>query len=220
MSAPPEMTRADRAKRAGEIAEAMGPGWRLDPDPNNIEPHLLGPDGERLVLTISRGWSGPDRATISIRGSVRGELHRFVPDGGHPREIHVSAERPAAAIAREIERRCLPRYREVLAAARASLAMEERHARDTLTLADLVAATLRPHARAEGGREVRNGSVEIDFGGRSKGTPVRGSVSVSGDEVTFRVRAESGPAMQLATVIRDMLDAARVAGLAGELADL
>jgi hypothetical protein len=149
----------EHTDKARAVARALGEGWSLRPNPEDVNPHLDGPDGMALWLRWQRG-------RIEVNCS------------GHALSITVAAGTLPGDMARHIERRLLPEYRELHAAAQQRKREEDaEEARRDHVEAELLAAlgklgSTAPHAPRtvfmyggwlRGNFEVRNGEVKINL---------------------------------------------------------
>lgn len=105
------------------IARLM-PGWSVEKSDCSWSATLKGPDGEGLHIDTSYHRLGRDKIRINGVYPREGGNHFGQAVTSNLPEIGVSVSRPAADIVKEINRRLLPRYREVLAKAREA---QERH---------------------------------------------------------------------------------------------
>lgn len=145
--------------------------------------YLAGPRGQKLFLHADKYWNTKDRIEIT------GELESaHVPyDAKKDHTITVSADKKPALIARDINRRLLPEYREVLAA---TLKRKEENEADDALRAALVE---RIH-EAWGGVSRRNpkthGSSRLGghLGGYEDIVYVGEYEVMRADEVAFTVR--------------------------------
>lgn len=95
---------------AEQIVAALGTDWSVEQPPGgNRGVYLAGPDQQKLW--IARGWDAGTKTRLIIHGDYPGTESYRVEN----HEITVAETRPPAAIAKEIERRLLPKYRETLA---------------------------------------------------------------------------------------------------------
>lgn len=109
------MTEHDLHALCAAVAAALGSEWRADPQPSFRVTLRNDNAGESLAIRLGT-WGG-ENGRLCIRGAFNGEEGRYVYGMRTP-DITVSRHRPAAVIAREIERRLLPDYREALAKTR------------------------------------------------------------------------------------------------------
>lgn len=104
-------TTIDVPTLAHEIASALGAQWaaHVERDDNwpagNARVTLRDTNGRELFLYTA--WNSKGRLTID---GLYGELSSYAPSQEEIERITVNARRPAAAIAKEITRRCLPIY--------------------------------------------------------------------------------------------------------------
>lgn len=162
----------DLMAKAHEIARSLGEGWTARKQEEMANPDLYGPNREVL-------WLNSDSGRIAVHPGFgeHDELAKFLPYDRKLRPITVSKERPSEAIAREISRRLLPEYRELLAFCRDRQAEHDRdeQAQDKV-IAQLHAilgtfpsryAPRTAFVHAKGGPngtfEVRSGEVKIEL---------------------------------------------------------
>lgn len=102
--------RAEVTAIAEQVVAALGTDWSVEqPHEGNRGVYLVGPGQEKLWL--ARGWDSGTKTRLVIHGDYPGtETFRH-----ENHEITVAESRPPAAIAKEIERRLLPKYRDTLA---------------------------------------------------------------------------------------------------------
>lgn len=162
--------------RIAPIATALGAGWVATPDDGwHDGVTLTGPGGEQLHATVD-DWRKANAGRLFLRGSFPDELagHLY---GTPATRISVDGSRSPEAIARDIERRLLPAYREALAIARQRKAESDEVAarRHAVMLQILTAMGGDAHAWCES----KATAGEFD-------DAVRADVEVS----TYRERAE------------------------------
>lgn len=156
-------TREILRQATGMVVTELGEGWAVDVEKTETHGgavYVNGPDGMGLYFRAT----GDLNSRIAISGDYqvdrRGNVNwHMVPDSV---SITVARERGPAVIAREIERRLIPTYRERLAAYRAALD-DERARQDH-------AAQLRADlAKRSGGTVVNMGRVVMRPGGNYLG---------------------------------------------------
>jgi hypothetical protein len=111
------------AKLAAEVAGELGDGWSVDPHWNANGSMLDHTDSRRLHICTSR-WPQNRAGRVIISGVLPYRPGSYIEPGSH-KEITVAAERGAAVIAREINRRLMPEYIEALSKIRARNAGED-----------------------------------------------------------------------------------------------
>jgi hypothetical protein len=173
-----------------EVAKWLGrtegrPDWKLrpaDPEwPDHRNLTIDGPDGAELWFGFDRyGYTG----RIVIHGELDNELSHHVPYGEHTPSITVAETRTPDAIAREIKRRLLPAYRELLVKVRESKARNDEYEQQRDGLRDELLTALGEHGRA-GQQHQRDGSINL-YGLPG---PVYGTVTVSRDSAAFEIRS-------------------------------
>jgi|GEM_PF-2475056 len=145
------------------VADALGEGWSVDTSEAYAEHtgvYVDGPDGARLWLTLGGRNYGRDLDRLSIRGQYpRPEESKGYGDGWSKRfgetrtdEISVKRDRDPAAIAREIRRRLLPDYLEMLGEAVAGNAAHDAAVRRGRELRADLAARLGKGTRVDDAR--------------------------------------------------------------------
>ena len=146
---------------------------RSRPDYGGSSAAVLLRSGEPLVSVYIGGY-GRDASRIYFDGYMPADLMRHQPSQllDQAREISVSGSRPYAAIAREVQRRLLPRHEQLLAATRAAKADYDSQLARNTALVELAAATARTEARYNGDAT----SAVLSFG--RYGAPVSGRASV------------------------------------------
>jgi hypothetical protein len=121
---------------ATAIAAALGDGWRAEAwEHHEWSAFLRHADGRGLFL---EGWSLKAKGRFVVEGVYpRG----WVPRQGEELSVTVSACRDPVAVARDLARRMLPRYGELLEVARERCAAQDRAAaaRDAVAAAVMAA---------------------------------------------------------------------------------
>ncbi|WP_353707278.1 hypothetical protein ABRQ22_14850 [Cellulosimicrobium sp. ES-005] len=156
----------------GHVVTALGEGWSVDADPQWEEyrgVYVDGPDGARLWLTLA--WNNADR--LEVQGlypkpeepHARGWSKRY--DEERKDSITVRRDRDPAAIAREITRRLLPGYLEMLGEAVEANAKHDAAVRAGRDLRAAIADRLGKGARIV---ETR-GEVSTPYHGSDSGKP-------------------------------------------------
>lgn len=114
----------EQARAIGaEVAQALGEGWSINNNSESWGANLIGPNDEDIFIRLETYGAKKGRLTISGNYPGTHEQQRRV----ERHRIGVSADRSATAIAREIERRLLPDYRESLATVRMIIALDEHY---------------------------------------------------------------------------------------------
>ncbi|MFY1620071.1 hypothetical protein [Micromonospora sp. WMMD736] len=135
-----EEARKGLPELAATVARELGEGWQATHDEHTRWFDLKGPDGEWLMINIDS--HAPERVDIDSR--LPREIHASGADthGLRTPEISVALRRGAVTIAKEINRRLLPDYRDILLTARklATNALRDRAERDDVarTAAELL----------------------------------------------------------------------------------
>lgn len=177
---------------AGQIAAQLGDGWHGTPGDHDDGVFVKGPDGEALHLR--NGFRSGDGDRIYIRGSLGG-LHDHLPCGVRSKEVSVSDTKSARQIARDIERRLLPEYRDALTLARKRKQESDADDARAAQLVTKLIAALGPDARyIEHSRAVVSGS----YGQNKCDVDVRPGRS----HVEFTVHMKVAKAVELAAFIR------------------
>lgn len=146
-----DATRAALPSLAADVAKELGEGWTYVPDPEGGRylVDIYGPDGERLGMTVDTGK--PEH--IDISGWLPKEVHTsgaYTSDLKYP-SISVAAARGAVTIGKEIKRRLMSAYQELLVEAR-KRAADSLHAQAVRDEAVDLVATLLGQRVPERGR--------------------------------------------------------------------
>ncbi len=165
--------------KARAVAGALGNGWTV---PATCEFHtwivpIDGPGGEHVTMQCPRYQRGKER--LSFDGSMPNGLSQFRAYKDSMLTITVAADRPVEAVAREIERRLLPAYREQLATARARKAQHDESVGKVREASEKLLAVGLP-----GLARLSNGACASGYDGfgtlyLGKGSPFHGEVKVS-----------------------------------------
>jgi hypothetical protein len=132
------------------IAVALGDGWAFEPGAWDGCGTLRHADGRALFLTTAS--HGMSKGRVRVEGTFPGAATREM-DACF---VTVGVTRPAAAVARDLERRLLPRYEELLPEARERVARDQAEELDRERVAAEVMRVLpgtersRVQARARG----------------------------------------------------------------------
>jgi len=138
-------------KLAPAIAKALGDGWQVAPrqHPNSTGRVIFKGDAS---IDITFCWN--DRTRVSISGNYPGGYSNL-PYGATRPEITIAHERGGETIAKEITRRFLPSYLELLAVARERHARNEEHEIQQHHTAERLARILGVQAPEKGRGEIR-----------------------------------------------------------------
>ena len=113
----------DIAQLAAEVARELGEGWSVDRQWDANGRMLDHTDGRRLHICTA-SWPGNLAGRVIVSGDLPYRPGQYIEPGSRT-EITVAKERGAAVIAREINRRLMPGYTEVLAKLRGRNAAED-----------------------------------------------------------------------------------------------
>lgn len=153
--------------------------WAYQPGEQPREGRLAGPGGQVLGLDL---W--PDKGKWRI--TITGQYPNGAISGEMPAGIGVAAARSARAIAGDIARRLLPRFRAQLAAAKAAFERERQATqRRRAMMARFAALAGRPAAARDSSSEVSLYDLPGD---------IYGTVTASGDAGTVTIAAHNVPA--------------------------
>lgn len=139
--------RAQVRQLAPKVATALGDGWTVGDDEWSSGALLSHADGRRLYFAAD--WRGTGRVVIG--GHYPASDYYY--SGGDRPEITVSRARPAEVIAREITRRLLPRYTELLGKVCAYIADREADAAERERAAALLTAAGASTWKRDSGRD-------------------------------------------------------------------
>lgn len=175
---------------AALVAECMD-GWKVDTSESYDDypgAYIDGPDGARLYLRLD--WRNKDRVEITSS---------YPKNEARPTqfEIGVSRDRGPQVIAREIERRLLPKYLPELVKVRESIETHTRAAAARLELAEELMKVL-PGASLD--HDADRGRTKVSFYGR--GHEGYGNIEIyfSGDSASIKLH--SAPADMVRRVAR------------------
>ena len=181
---------AERTGLAAQVAANLGVGSKSVAGDNAYRDDvtLQGPDGEQVHLR----WDGyAAKGRVLIGGSLDTDLYQHKPYNAKNLTITVAETKPAAQIARDIERRLLPDYRELLATVRASKAASDKAEQERSDLLDELLALLGLGCE----RWTHNRHDELHIG--KYGDQIHGSVEATyGGEAKFEIRTTPRNAAQ------------------------
>lgn len=187
--------------QAVEIAAALGTDWHTEDGQwtGGEDTYLCGPNGEQIHMMVGRYRVAAGRAELTGSLNHDGQrLYEHIPYGSKLPSITVSLAKSPQQIARDIERRLLPTYREIRTETLARKARSDQDELDRQGLAASLAAVL--------GVESENPNTAKLYIG-SYGDPLHGDVSVrsASYEVEFSLRASPSLAIELAKAIAAVL---------------
>lgn len=170
-------------RAAAELAEDLPGDWQVDPPADEgWQVGINGPAGARLLV------SDPDHYEAVSRVHVSGVYPAGYSPAGHRSwdKVNVSLSRGRATIAREVERRMLSGYLELLEQAQARKAADEADRERRRALRDQLMAQL-PHAyQPSQGETDRRSTVCFGSYGKDGGTVV---LDKDGSSGAFEMRS-------------------------------
>jgi hypothetical protein len=166
---------------AGQLSALETGLWTYQPGEQPREGCLASAGG--LVLSLQL-WQARDQWRITVHG----QYPRGAISGEVPAEIGIAATRGARAIAAEITRRLLPRFRAQLAEAEAAFERDQRAMqRRQAVMTRFAARTGRPASHRSNSCEVSLYDLPGDIHGTVKASYDGGTVTISAHRVPAKV---------------------------------
>lgn len=159
---------------AAFIAEALGDGWRVDTVSDyGWQTAIFGPADEVLHLSKADRTIHFSRLAISGGYNHLADKYDQYPRNLDHVKITVSRDRGPEAIAREISRRLLPKYREEIERVKASVA-SDRAATSAREAAEGCIAEITGSSAGYLNLSEGYGSVKVNYGGETATVELRG----------------------------------------------